>query len=349
MSFCLQPATEQLRLLKRGEVTSVELVKGALDQIATLDSQVGAFLRVDTDRALAEATEIDRQRSTGKPLGPLAGVPIAVKDILCERGQPVTCASRMLENFVAPYDATVIRRLREAGAVIVGRTNMDEFAMGGSTENSAFQITANPWNLARSPGGSSGGAAACVAAGMVPLSVGTDTGGSIRQPASFCGVVGIKPTYGRVSRYGLVAYASSFDQVGAMSRSVPDAALLLQAMAGPDPLDSTSLHGDFPSLLADLDQPLDGLRIGIAREHFVEGLDTAVERSVRQALAVYESLGAKLVEVSLPHSRYAVSTYYVISSSEASSNLARYDGAHYGHRADMAKIAADLAAERKEL
>ncbi len=349
MSLPAHSAVEQLRLLERGKTSSVELVQASLDQIALHDPKVGAFLRVDAEGSLAAATEIDRRRAAGKPLGPLAGLPVAVKDILCERGERVTCASKMLRDFVAPYDATVIQRLRDAGAILIGRTNMDEFAMGGSTENSAYQKTANPWDLTRSPGGSSGGAAACLAAGMVPLSVGTDTGGSIRQPASFCGVVGIKPTYGRVSRYGLVAYASSLDQIGALARSVEDAALLLQAIGGPDPRDSTSLRRDFPPLVADLDQPLEGLRIGIAREHFVAGLDPAIEQAIRGALDVYESLGAKLVEVSLPHSRYAVSTYYVISSSEASSNLARYDGAHYGHRAPMAEVEAGLAAERKRL
>ncbi len=342
-------AARQIALLRAGEASSVELTQAYLDQIASHDGKVGAFLRIDPERAIAAARKIDERRTAGESLGCLAGVPVAVKDILAERGERTTCASRMLEEFRAPYDSTVVARLKAADAVLLGRTNMDEFAMGGATENSAFQPTRNPWDLSRSPGGSSGGAAAAVAAGMAPLSIGTDTGGSIRQPAGMCGVVGMKPTYGRVSRYGLIAFASSLDQVGPLARSVEDVALLYEAIAGPDSRDSTCLPNEVLPVGAKLHQPLEGLRVGYAKEHFAEGLDSEVASAVQQALAQYESLGAKLVEVSLPHSRYAVATYYVIAPCEASSNLARYDGIHYGYRADQTKLVAELAAKKKSL
>lgn len=334
MSLTEQSATESLQLLDSGELSSVELTQAYLDQISATDKQVGAFLRVDAEAALARAADIDRRRQAGETLGKLAGLPVAVKDVLCDTDTHTTCASRMLENFRPPYDSTVVAKLKAADAVLIGRTNMDEFAMGGSTENSAFQLTRNPWDLARAPGGSSGGAAACVAGGMAPLSIGTDTGGSIRQPAGLCGVVGMKPTYGRVSRYGLVAFASSLDQIGPLANSVEDTALLLETIAGHDPLDSTSLNQAVPEYTTTLNQSLEGLRIGIVREHFGEGLDSEVETAVREAIKVYESFGATVKEISLPHSKYAVATYYVIAPSEASSNLARYDGVHYGHRTD---------------
>ncbi len=334
MSITEQSATESLALLNQGELTSVELTQAYLNEIDDRDEQVGAFLRVDGEAALARAAEIDRRRQAGETLGELAGLPVAVKDVLCDSDERTTCASKMLENFRPPYDSTVVAKLKAADAVLLGRTNMDEFAMGGSTENSAFQLTRNPWDLDRAPGGSSGGAAACVAGGMAPLSIGTDTGGSIRQPAGLCGVVGLKPTYGRVSRYGLVAFASSLDQVGPLANSVEDVALLLAAIAGHDPQDSTSLEAPVPDYMATLNRPLDGLRLGIVREHFAEGLDAEVEASVREAIKVYESLGATVKEISLPHSKYAVATYYVIAPSEASSNLARYDGVHYGYRTE---------------
>jgi aspartyl-tRNA(Asn)/glutamyl-tRNA(Gln) amidotransferase subunit A len=344
-----QTAAEHVRGLDSGVISSIELTKTYLDRIAAVDGRVGAFLRVDADRAASNAAEIDAKRSKRQPVGRLAGLPIAVKDILCERGQPTTCASRMLENFRPPYDATVIAKLREAGAVLIGRTNMDEFAMGGSTENSAFQKTRNPWDLERSPGGSSGGSAAAVAAGMVPAAIGTDTGGSIRQPAGLCGIVGMKPTYGRVSRYGVVAFASSLDQVGPIGQSVEDVALLLETIAGHDPRDSTSLDVPVPAYSRSVDKPLTNLRIGWVREHFGPGLDGEVEAAVRAALDVYKSLGASLHEISLPHSKYAVATYYVIAPSEASSNLARYDGVHFGYRTNEKEMLAELAAERKQL
>jgi aspartyl-tRNA(Asn)/glutamyl-tRNA(Gln) amidotransferase subunit A len=330
-------------------VTSVELTRACLDRIQQVDGRVGAFLRYDADQALARAAEIDARRAKRQAVGPLGGLPVAVKDIFCERGERTTCASKILADFQAPYDATVIARLRTADAVLIGRTNMDEFAMGGSTENSAFQVTRNPWDLARTPGGSSGGSAASVAAGMTPLAIGTDTGGSIRQPAGLCGVVGMKPTYGRVSRYGVVAYASSLDQVGPFGQSVEDVAMLLEAIAGHDPRDSTSLDVPVPAYSKTVNNPLTGLKVGWVREHFGPGLDGEVEAAVRQALDVYKSLGASVNEVSLPHARYAVATYYVIAASEASSNLARYDGVHFGYRTNEKETLAELAAERKRL
>ena len=349
MSLIELSAHDLKHSLETGEVTSAELTRLLLDQIACHDDSVGAFLHVDAERAMDRAKILDARRQAGEELGPLAGLPVAVKDVLCDRDGPTTCASRMLESFRPPYDATVVARLKAAGAVLLGRTNMDEFAMGGSTENSAFQVTRNPWDQRRTPGGSSGGSAACVAARMTPLSIGTDTGGSIRQPAGLCGIVGMKPTYGRVSRYGLVAFASSLDQVGPLAGATWDAALLLEAIAGHDPRDATSLNVPVPTYSQTIGQPLDGLRLGIVREHFAEGLDSEVEAAVRQAIDVYQSLGATVREISLPHSKYAVATYYVIAPSEASSNLARYDGVHYGHRADEAEIQAELSAERKQL
>ena len=349
MSLVRQTATELLTLLNSGKLTSVELTQAYLNQIETHDGKVNAFLRVDADRALGRAAEIDQRRKSGRPLGRLAGLPVAIKDLLCTEGEVTTCASRILENFKPPYDATVIARLKAADAVLIGKTNMDEFAMGGSTENSAFKKTANPWDLSRIPGGSSGGSAACVAAGMAPLAVGSDTGGSIRQPAGLCGVTGLKPTYGRVSRFGLVAFASSLDQIGPLARTAEDAALLLEVLAGHDPLDSTSVDLPAPHYTETVRQPLKDLKIGLVREHFGEGLDAEVEQAVREAVRVYESLGAKVVDVSLPHGKYGVATYYIIAPSEASSNLARYDGVHYGHRTDEKQMIAALESERAAL
>jgi aspartyl-tRNA(Asn)/glutamyl-tRNA(Gln) amidotransferase subunit A len=347
-------ATQLLADLQAGRTTSVELTQACLDQINRHDPQVQAFVRLDgqkalQQRALERAADVDGRRRAGKPLGRLAGLPVALKDLLCTAGDVTTCASRMLENFVPPYDATVVARLRAADAVFIGKTNLDEFAMGGSNENSAFQTTRNPWDLERIPGGSSGGSAAAVAARMAPLAVGTDTGGSIRQPAGLCGITGLKPTYGRVSRYGLVAFASSLDQIGPMARTAEDAALLLEVMAGHDPLDSTSVNAPVPAYSQTVGQPLAGLKLGLVREHFGEGLDAEVEAAVREAVRVYESLGAKVREVSLPHGKYGVAVYYVIAPCEASSNLARYDGVHYGHRTEAKKMLSDLAEERARL
>jgi aspartyl-tRNA(Asn)/glutamyl-tRNA(Gln) amidotransferase subunit A len=330
----LGATTNELRTrLERGDLTSVDVTTAYLDQIAAHDGQVQAFLLVDREAALEQARGVDAKRQTGQAVGKLAGVPVALKDVVCTKGVRTTCGSRMLENFVPPYDAHVVQRLKDADAVLIGKTNMDEFAMGSSTENSAFQVTKNPWDLARTPGGSSGGSAAAVSASMAPLAIGSDTGGSIRQPAAFCGVVGMKPTYGRISRYGLVAYASSLDQLGPFANDVSGAALLLEVMSGHDARDSTSVNVPVPEYSRSVDEPLAGLRIGVAREHFVEGLDREVEAAIRTALDVYRELGAEIKEVSLPHSQYAVAVYYIIAPSEASSNLARYDGVHYGHRA----------------
>lgn len=349
MSLVDQSASTLLRGLQSGDVTSVEVTTAFLEQIRQHNEQIGAFLSVDGESALASAADIDQRRTSGKPVGLLGGLPVAVKDLLCTKGQVTTCGSRMLENFRPPYDATAIEKLRSADAVLIGKTNLDEFAMGGSTENSALGKTLNPWNLDCVPGGSSGGAAACVAASMAPLSIGTDTGGSIRQPASFCGVVGMKPTYGRVSRYGLIAFASSLDQIGPLAHTVEDTALLLEAIAGHDPKDSTSANQPTANYNKSVTHPLQDLRLGIAREHFGDGLNADVEQAVREAISVYESLGAIVEEISLPHSKYAIATYYIIAPSEASSNLARYDGVHYGYRCDEKQLLSELSAEEKDL
>jgi aspartyl-tRNA(Asn)/glutamyl-tRNA(Gln) amidotransferase subunit A len=310
-------------------VSSVELVRQALDRIERLDGRIGAFNSVDAARALERARAVDEGRQGGE----LAGVPIAVKDNLCTSWGTTTCSSKMLANFRAPYDATVIKRLEAAGAVILGKTNLDEFAMGSSTENSAFRPTRNPWDTDRVPGGSSGGSAAALAAGMCVASIGSDTGGSIRQPAALCGLVGLKPTYGRVSRYGLVAFASSLDQVGPFGRTVADAALMMNVIAGHDPKDSTSVPSAVPDHLADLDKPLAGVRLGLVKEFdLASGMDPQVRAAVDAAVAKYKELGATIVDVSLPTTEYGIAAYYVIAPCEASSNLARYDGVHFGHR-----------------
>ncbi|QDT02577.1 Glutamyl-tRNA(Gln) amidotransferase subunit A [Rubripirellula lacrimiformis] len=331
----LDSALEILRLQNDGEATAVEIASAALDAIEASQPTINAFTHVDREVALAAAAVVDAKRAAGGKLGPLAGVPVAVKDVLCTHDMPTTCSSKMLKDFRPPYDAGVVERLRNSDAVIIGKTNMDEFAMGASTENSAFGVTRNPWNTDRIPGGSSGGAAACVAAGTVPLSLGTDTGGSIRQPAAMCGVTGLKPTYGRVSRYGLIAFASSLDQVGPIAWSVPDVALLLQTIAGFDRRDSTSLNLNISRYSDGLESAdLTGMRIGLLRESMDrDGVDESVRQATLTAADVFRSLGAEIVEIDLPHNDYWVPTYYVIAPSEASSNLSRYDGAHYGHRA----------------
>ncbi len=325
-------AAELLGLLSRGEVSALDLTEQFLDALRRREPQVKAFLLVDADGALAQARAVDERRRRGEPLGPLAGLPVALKDVLCTRGQRTTCASKVLENFVPPYDAHVVEKLRAADAVLIGKTNLDEFAMGSSTENSAFQVTRNPWDLERIPGGSSGGSAAAVAACEAPLSLGTDTGGSIRQPAALCGIVGLKPSYGRVSRFGLVAYGSSLDQVGPFAHTVADAALLLEVVAGHDRRDSTSVDKPVPPYSRTVEEPVGPLAIGVPREYFNDALDAEVAAAVRAALEVYRGLGAKVEEVSLPHSPVALATYYLVATAEASSNLARYDGVHFGHR-----------------
>jgi aspartyl-tRNA(Asn)/glutamyl-tRNA(Gln) amidotransferase subunit A len=349
MTMLPESVEELHRRLQDASLNCREVVASYLDRIRQEDRRIQAFLEVDDQAALAQAEAIDARRQSGRPVGRLAGLPVAVKDVLCEAGRPCTCASRMLRDFRPPYDAHVIERLKAADAVLLGRTNMDEFAMGSSSENSAFQVTRNPWDEARSPGGSSSGSAAAVAARMAPVALGSDTGGSIRQPASFCGVVGLKPTYGRVSRYGLVAFASSLDQIGPLANDVYGTALLLSVIAGHDRRDSTSVDRPVPDYLARLNQPLAGLRIGVADEHFAEGLDPEVERAVKGAIDVYRALGATIRPLRLPHTRYAVATYYLIAPSEASSNLSRYDGIHYGHRSDAHESLFDLyAASRGE-
>jgi len=317
---------------RAGEATPSDAARDYLARIEALDPQVRAFMTVTRDVALAQAAEADARFKAGAPLGPLDGVPIALKDVFCTRGIRTSCGSKILETFVPPYDATAYRRLRAAGMVLLGKLNMDEFAMGSSTENSAYFTTRNPWDLDRVPGGSSGGSSAAVAADLAAASFGTDTGGSIRQPAAFCGVVGLKPTYGRVSRYGLIAFASSLDQIGPFTKTVTDTARVLQVIAGADPMDSTAAPVPVPDYAAALGGGVKGLRIGIPREYFIDGMDPEVERAVRAAVEVLRGLGAKTEEVSLPHTEYGLSAYYLIGPAEASSNLARYDGVKYGLR-----------------
>ncbi len=325
-------ALEMRSRLARGEVSSEQATRACLDRIGALDGRIGAFVHLFADRAIEQARAIDARRARGEPVGPLAGLPVAVKDNMATAVGVTSCGSRMLADYHAPYDATVVQRLVAADGVIVGKTNMDEFAMGSSTENSALRRTVNPWDASRVPGGSSGGAAAAVSARLVPAALGSDTGGSIRQPAALCGVVGLKPTYGRVSRYGLVAFASSLDQIGPIGRTVGDAALLLGAIAGRDGRDSTSVDLPVPDYLERLDEPLEGLRVGVVGEFLGEGLDGPVRDAVRTALAALEAGGAELIDISLPHARHSIATYYLVAMAEASSNLARFDGVHYGYR-----------------
>lgn len=330
---------ELSRLLSRRELSSREATQACLDAIRQRDPVVRAFLHVDEAGALAQADAADAARRRGRSAEthPLLGIPVAIKDVIAVRNQPLTCGSRILARYIAPYDATVTEALRRAGAIFLGRLNLDEFAMGSSTENSAFGPTRNPWDTTRIPGGSSGGSAAAVAADECSAALGSDTGGSVRLPAAFCGVVGLKPTYGRVSRFGLVAYASSLDQIGLLTKTVRDAALLLETVAGHDPLDSTSVAQPVPPYAAGLDQSEAGLRVGLPREYFVEGgLDAEVRHSIDRAIAQLESLGVEPVEVSLPHTRYALGTFCLIAPAEASANLARFDGVRYGLRVEGA-------------
>lgn len=323
---------ECLELLEKREATSEEITAAVLSRIESIDEKVKSFITVNVEEAIEVARSKDEELATKRK--PLLGVPIAIKDIICTRGLRTTCGSKILTNFVPPFDATCVARLKDAGAVILGKTNLDEFAMGSSTENSGFFPTKNPWDLERIPGGSSGGSAAAVAAQECIAALGTDTGGSIRQPASHCGVVGLKPTYGRVSRYGLVAFASSLDQAGPITKSVLDAAILMNVIAGHDPRDSTSAPVDVPDFTKSLTPGLKGLKVGLPGEYFGEGTDPEVDRLVRGAVEMLEDAGAKPVEVSLPHTEYAVAAYYIIAPAEASSNLARYDGVRYGVRVD---------------
>jgi aspartyl-tRNA(Asn)/glutamyl-tRNA(Gln) amidotransferase subunit A len=320
------------RLLRRREVSARDIAQAFLSRIEQHDSRLGAFLTVNPEAVLRQADEADSRRAAASGLGPLVGIPLAVKDVIVTQGVRTTCGSRILENYVPPYDATVVDRLKESGFVLLGKTNCDEFAMGSSTENSAFFPTRNPWDLERVPGGSSGGSAAAVAALEAPGALGTDTGGSIRQPAAFCGVAGLKPTYGRVSRYGLVAFASSLDQIGPIAGDVHDLGLILQAVAGPDPLDSTSSTRPIDDYQAEIGREVRGWRVGIPREWMSEGLDPCVADALGVALRKLGGLGCEIQEISLPHTEYAISTYYIVAPAEASANLARFDGVRYGRR-----------------
>ena len=322
---------EAIELLRQRKISSVELTQAHLDRIRAVDDKVKAFTLITDDVALKQAEEADKRLQSGDNVFPLTGIPLAIKDVICTKGITTTCGSRMLENFEPPFDATVMEKLNAAGAVMLGKTNMDEFAMGSSTEHSAFFPTSNPWDLERAPGGSSGGSAAAVAAGMAMGALGSDTGGSIRQPASLCNVVGLKPTYGRVSRFGLVAFASSLDQIGPFARSARDAAILLQAIAGPDPQDATCSPNPVPDYTAALSGSIKGLRIGVPQEYWVEGTQPGVVKAVRDDIEKLREMGAEVSEVSLPYTKYGVAAYYIIAPAEASANLARYDGVKYGY------------------
>ncbi len=327
--------------LRKGEISSQEITASVFRRIDAVEQSVRSYITLMKDSALEEANRADRLIKKGQA-GPLTGIPIALKDVLCTKGVKTTCGSRILSNFIPPYDATVVKKLRDAGAVFVGKTNMDEFAMGSSTENSYFAVTRNPWDLQRIPGGSSGGSAAAVAADECIASLGSDTGGSIRQPAALCGVTGLKPTYGRVSRYGLVAFASSLDQIGPFAKDVEDCAIMLNAIAGYDANESTSVPIDVPDYTSFIDRDIKGWTVGIPREYFIEGIDPEISGAIKKAIRAIEDLGAKCVDISLPHTEYCLAVYYIIAPAEASSNLARYDGVKYGYRAGDARDLLDM-------
>ncbi|HEY4481853.1 MAG TPA: Asp-tRNA(Asn)/Glu-tRNA(Gln) amidotransferase subunit GatA, partial [Candidatus Brocadiaceae bacterium] len=329
------------KILSR-EIQATELVGKLFKWIKDIEPNIHAFITINEKEALEKASEIDKKIANRQKVGLLAGIPIAVKDNICTKNLTTTCASKILQNFVPPYDAFVVKRLKEEDAIIIGKTNLDEFAMGSSTENSGYKITRNPWDLECVPGGSSGGSAAAVAADLSFMSLGSETGGSVRQPAALCGVVGIKPTYGRVSRYGLVAFGSSLDQVGTVTKDIKDAALLLQVIAGNDLRDSTSAQVPVPDYINGIDSGVKGLRIGIPKEYFAGGLNTEVSKAVKDALKLYEKLGATVVDISLPHTEYAVAVYYIVANAEASSNLARYDGVKYGYRTSESRGIIDM-------
>jgi aspartyl-tRNA(Asn)/glutamyl-tRNA(Gln) amidotransferase subunit A len=323
-------------------LTATALAEECYARIKQEDPEIGAFLTLSKERAAAKAAEIDKLAEAGNPLPPLAGVPVAIKDVMVTRDVRTTAGSKILENFVPPYDCTAVARMEAAGAIVLGKLNCDEFAMGSSTENSAYHPVHNPRDKSRVPGGSSGGSAAAVAAGMAVATLGSDTGGSIRQPASFCGVVGLKPTYGRVSRYGLIAFASSLDHIGPFANTVKDAALMLRTIAGRDPMDSTSAPVPVPNYVAELETPVEGLKVGVAKEYFGDGLDQEVRAAVEAAIQKLAELGCEIVPVSLPHTEYAIPTYYIVATAEASSNLARYDGVRYGFRTRNARTLSDM-------
>jgi aspartyl-tRNA(Asn)/glutamyl-tRNA(Gln) amidotransferase subunit A len=338
-SLSIEGARSALQLRR---TSASALAEAHYARIAQQDREIGAFLTLSKERALAHADRMDRLAAAGKPLPPLAGVPVGIKDVMVTRGVRTTAGSKILDTFVPPYDCTAVARLEEAGAIVLGKTNCDEFAMGSSNENSAFHPVRNPRDLSRVPGGSSGGSAAAVAAGMAVATLGSDTGGSIRQPASFCGVVGLKPTYGRVSRYGLIAFASSLDHIGPLTHTAQDAAIVLKVIAGRDPMDSTSADVAVPDYVAELEKPVRGLKLGVAKEYFGKGLDAEVRQAVESAIEKLRSLGCEVVPVSLPHTAYAIPAYYVIATAEASANLERYDGVRYTHRANGAKTLVEM-------
>lgn len=327
-------AHEIINLIRKKKITAYEVMQDIFNQIDRVDNLIRAFLVLNKEEALKQAKEIDIKVKNGEKLPPLAGVAVAIKDIIATQGTETTCGSKILKGFVPPYNATVINKLKDAGAIIIGKTNMDEFAMGSSTENSAFGPTHNPWDLERVPGGSSGGSSAAVAADETFVALGTDTGGSVRQPASLCGMVGLKPTYGRVSRYGLIAYASSLDQIGPITKDVTDCALLMKVISGHDNMDSTSVNLEVPDYLKSCQEGIKDLKIGVPKEYFIEGINPEVKDALDKALKIFEKLGAKIEEASLPHTEYSLPTYYLIATAEASSNLARYDGVQYGYRTE---------------
>lgn len=333
MELCDLSASELLRLLKSGEICSREIVRSVFERIEEREESLHAYITIAYETAIEQAEEADRRSVKGEPVPPLNGIPVAIKDNLCTKGIRTTCGSRILENYIPPYNAACVQKVLESGAVVVGKTNMDEFGMGSSTETSAFGPTRNPINLEYAPGGSSGGSAAAVAAGEAILSLGTDTGGSIRLPSAFCGVAGIKPTYGRVSRYGLISYASSLDQAGALCRTVEDCAMLLCAICGHDAMDSTSIPVPMPDFVGSFRKGVKGMRVGLPQEYYVEGLDRNVKGVIMEGVRALEQNGAEIIDISLPHSPYAISAYYLLATAEASSNLARYDGVRYGFRA----------------
>jgi aspartyl-tRNA(Asn)/glutamyl-tRNA(Gln) amidotransferase subunit A len=340
--LCDRPGSELIELLRSGEASAAEIADSSLARIEAVDKRTNSFLEVTADIAREQALAVDRQRAKGEDLWAVAGIPLALKDVLCTKGIRTTCGSKILESYVPPYDCTPWARLKAAGSVLVGKTNCDEFAMGSSTENSAFFLTHNPWDLETVPGGSSGGSAAAVAAGEAVWALGTDTGGSVRQPAALCGVVGFKPTYGLVSRYGLIAFASSLDHVSTFSRTVRDSAALLSAIAGKDPMDSTSLPTEPRNYMEGIDAEIRGLRIGVVRDWLGEGVEPGVRSAVEASIERLAGLGAEIDDVELPHTEYALSAYYLIAPAECSSNLARYDGVRYGHRAEDAVDVVDL-------
>ncbi len=348
MDFYRKTAHELHELLQSKEISAAELTENIFARIEEKESGIGAYLEITKAQAEKTAKAVDEKISRGEKISALEGIPCAIKDNICTKGIKTTCASKILENFVPPYDATVVTKLKKQNPVLVGKVNLDEFAMGGSTENSAYKVTKNPYDLERVPGGSSGGSAAAVAAGEAIFALGSDTGGSIRQPASFCGVVGLKPTYGRVSRYGLVAYASSLDQIGPLTRDVTDCATVLNAIAGHDEMDSTSTAAKVPDFTKSLVADVKNLKIGLPKEYFVKGIDSDVEKAVKDAAKIFENLGAEISEISLPHTEFAISTYYLIAPAEAATNLERYDGVSYGARVDGADVVEMMTNTRTE-